>query len=912
MATFKLKRYQHNTLDALETYFRRARVAGHVTAWNEAMARVGQKFAYDSSTMGNVPAVCVRIPTGGGKTTMAAHAVARVGRAFADTDAPVVLWLVPSDAIRTQTLAALRVPGNACHAGLAEHFGDRVRVCSLDELATVGPHEVGSAAVIVVATIQSFAVRDTTIRNVYSFDESLAPHFQGLTPAQAEPLDKVTETDIVKQSYLTPKDVGRVKSSLANWVALNKPILVVDEAHNNRTHLAFDTLRRLSPTCLIEMTATPVKGSNVVFHVGAQELQNEDMIKLPIVLMEHPTGWKDAVRDAILTRDRLEQAAAQEKDYIRPVVLFQAQPKGGEVTVDVLVAHLTDADGQKIDRNQIAVATGDQKELEGVVIASPNCAVRYVVTVEALKEGWDCPFAYVLCSLQNAHSAKDVEQLLGRVLRMPYAQARQQLALNRAYAHIVSESFVRVADELADRLVKNMGFNAFEAATAIITPPPGQLFPPNTTGGTVDDTGYFKSLQGEKPKVPEAIVSLPAMPAQPVPAELAATVELRPTTNGATAIVRGAVDDATEAFLLSTFSGKDKAAVSESIERERIRQDAAKAPAARGIPFAQLPQLCFTFDGELQPLDRRLCSELGHFDLFAEAVSLAGFQLRETGRTYEIDVEGGTVTYKVSEPEQLGLNAVPAHADETDLVHWLDRECRQIDIGQSVMLKWLLAIVQHLQRDRGLTLTSLVRTRNPLAEAVRRELEFRRQRAVVTGFQQALPGLAAAPVLADSFRYHFTFHPDRYPGRPPFYQGSYRFQKHYYGNNRIHDLRQRTDAGNLAEEFVCARAIDEERRVKHWVRNVERDERLSFWLPTSTDYFYPDFVAELTDGRVLAVEYKGRHLLSGDDTREKVLVGKQWQVSSTGRCVFLLATIPDADVAGRSLEQQVEDAIEGR
>jgi type III restriction enzyme len=70
------------------------------------------------------------------------------------------------------------VPGNACHAGLAEHFGDRVRVCALDELATVGPHEVGSAAVIVVATIQSFAVRDTTIRNVYSFDESLAPHFQ--------------------------------------------------------------------------------------------------------------------------------------------------------------------------------------------------------------------------------------------------------------------------------------------------------------------------------------------------------------------------------------------------------------------------------------------------------------------------------------------------------------------------------------------------------------------------------------------------------------------------------------------------------------------------------------------------------------------------------------------------------------
>lgn len=904
MTTFSLKRYQKNTLDALESFFRQARVAGHVTAWDEAMARMGQKTPYDAVTMGDVPAVCVRIPTGGGKTTMAAHAVAIVGRSYTDTDAPVVLWLVPSDAIRTQTLAALRVPGNACHAGLAEHFGDRVRVCALDELATVGPHEVGRAAVIVVATIQSFAVRDKTIRNVYSFDESLAPHFQGLVPSQTAHLDKVTEADLQKQPYLSADDIGKVKPSLANWVALNRPILIVDEAHNNRTHLAFETLRRLAPSCLVEMTATPVKGSNVLFHVGAQELQQEDMIKLPIVLMEHPTGWKDAVRDAILTRDRLEQAAAKEKDYIRPVVLFQAQDKGGEVTVDVLVNHLTDADGEKIDRKEIAVATGDQKELDGVTIGSPTCPVRYVVTVEALKEGWDCPFAYVLCGLQNAHSFKDVEQLLGRVLRMPYARTRQQLELNRAYAHIVSESFVRVADELTDRLVKNMGFNTYEATAAIVSAQatlPGTSSS-ETTSGTSGVT---------KPKVPEAIVSLPAMPTTPVPTELVATVELRPTTNGATAIVRGEVDDATEAFLLGAFSGKDQKAVSESIERERSRQEAAKAPAARGVPFALLPQLCFEFDGELQPLDRRLCSELGQFDLFTEPVRLDGFHLRESGRSYEIDIDGGQVTYKVAEPEQLGLNAVPAHADESDLVRWLDRECRQRDIPQAVMLKWLLQLVQHLQRDRSLTLTALVRTKNPLAEAVRRELDARRQRAVVHGFQQALPGLAAAPVLADSFRYHFTFHPDRYPGRPPFYQGSYRFQKHYYGNNRIHDLRQRTDSGNLAEEFLCARAIDEDSRVKHWVRNVERDERFSFWLPTSTDYFYPDFVAELRDGRVLAVEYKGKHLLGTDDTREKMQVGAQWEASSGGRCLFLLAVAPDADSAGRSLEQQVESKLLG-
>jgi type III restriction enzyme len=198
---------------------------------------------------------------------------------------------------------------------------------------------------------------------------------------------------------------------------------VVDEAHNNRTEQAFRTLRELHPACVIELTATPMPDSNVIFHVGAQALANEEMIKLPIVLMEHKTGWKDAVRDAILTRDRLEGLAAKEADYIRPVLLFQAEDVNGEANVDALLAHLTSADGEKIERKQIAVATGEQKELDGIVLAEPTCPIRYVITVKALKEGWDCPFAYVLCSLQDMKSGKDVEQLLGRVLRMPYARA---------------------------------------------------------------------------------------------------------------------------------------------------------------------------------------------------------------------------------------------------------------------------------------------------------------------------------------------------------------------------------------------------------------------------------------------------------------------------------------------------------
>lgn len=158
--------------------------------------------------------------------------------------------------------------------------------------------------------------------------------------------------------------------------------------------------------------------------------------------------------------------------------------------------------------------------------------------------------------------------------------------------------------------------------------------------------------------------------------------------------------------------------------------------------------------------------------------------------------------------------------------------------------------------------------------------------------------------MTDSFRYAFTFHPDRYPARPPFYSGRYRFQKHYYPV--IHDLCEKRADGTPAEEFLCARAIDTNFAVKHWVRNVERDERFSFWLPTATDYFYPDFVCELNDGRVLVIEYKGAHLLN-DETREKSQVGRQWEASSNGRCLFLLAL--EKDEQGRDVAQQIAAKI---
>lgn len=891
---FELKTYQKNTLTALTQFLQSCRSVPISDAFHAMLATQNRSSERYQPVFDDVPCVCLRIPTGGGKTVLAAHAVALAGKAVLDSDSPIALWLTPSDTIRSQTLDALSNARHPYRQALAHYFGDRVQVCDLESLQTISPHDVGKACIVVVATIQSFNVTDTAKRNVYSFFEELAPHFDNLPANLTANLEKVTEADLQNQRYLTAADIGRVKYSLANWLHLRQPVVIVDEAHNNRTDRFFKTLGRLNPSCVVELTATPVAGNNVLYHVSAQELKAEQMIKLPIVLAEHPEGWRECLRDAVLTRDGLELTAQKETDYIRPIVLVQAAPKGNEATVDVVRQHLIEQ--ENIPENQIAVATGSQKELEGINLFERSCQIRYVITVEALKEGWDCSFAYVLASLQSVRSAKDVEQLLGRVLRMPYAKQRQQDALNKAYAHIVAENFAEAAATLKDRMVQNMGFERLETGALII---PQQSLP--LTGGQGGSTPVA-------PVIPDCHIEVPQMPdTQHWPEEIKAAVQIRVTTQGATILLKGNVDSETlaqaEAFISKTLPEKARIAVKEQFDAHRAVRQALRAPAQLGLNFALIPQLCLQLDGYLEIVEKETLSSIGDWDLLDQPVQLAGFTIRESINSFEIDVNGQQVKYRHIDAQQLKLNDVVSHVSEQDLVRWLDLEVRKPYVSQLQLQAYLVKMLTHLIHDRGLTLTALVRARFQLAQAVSREIERLRQLAMEKGFQGRLFEMSVPP--ADSSVYYsFEFQAGMYPARQC-YRGSYEFSKHFYPV--IHDLREKTGAGKIAEEFQCAQAIDVHPMVKQWVRNIERQEKHSFWLPTSSDYFYPDFVAELTDGRVLAVEYKGEPYKTNDDSREKRQVGDRWEKSSDGRCLFLFAVAEDE--SGRTVFQQLAEKL---
>ncbi|MGB2774392.1 MAG: restriction endonuclease subunit R, partial [Anaerolineae bacterium] len=97
------------------------------------------------------------------------------------------------------------------------------------------------------------------------------------------------------------------------------------------------------------------------------------------------------------------------------------------------------------------------------------------------------------------------------------------------------------------------------------------------------------------------------------------------------------------------------------------------------------------------------------------------------------------------------------------------------------------------------------------------------------------------------------------------------------------------------EEFRCAQFIEDLPEVTFWVRNLAL-KATSFRLQTATDWFYPDFVCQLKDGRVLVVEYKGKDRYTSADAEEKRAIGAVWESRSNGRCLFVMPTAGDFSV----------------
>ncbi len=886
MTTFAPKTYQQQVLDSVGAYFKACHELPSpsiaFTATTERLWGRGLSYNPLSGFPPDMPYFCLRVPTGGGKTWLAAKSVQLVNTHLLRCEHSVILWLVPSKPIREQTIKALKDRSHPYHAALRE--AGPITVLDLEEAKSVTRATLDTSTTVIVATRQAFQVEDEECRKVYQSSGALMHHFDNLSPTQRDAL----LTDGEGSARTTPY-------SLANVLRLRRPFVVVDEAHNSRTELAFDMLARLRPSGVMELTATPDlerTPSNVLHSVSAAELKAEEMIKLPVVLETEP-NWQQCLADAIARRDALHKLADEERRagaaYLRPLVLIQSEPRrAGVETLDFERVKNELITNHGIPASEIVVATGEEKGLEQIDadyklgIADPACPVKFVITQKALAEGWDCPFAYILVSMASLSSATAVEQLLGRVLRQPGASHRQNRLLNQSYAFVVSRNFAETAGALRDRLVAGAGFERREVTEFVTAAKAEQA--------RLDLDGHA----GRVVVRPVAITLSEKPDLKRVPKPVRDKVSWDGKLNTLT-ISTPLTEDEAEVLKASVTSESAAAAIVEAAEISRTTAiEFFQTPAELGERF-RVPQLALRVQGELQLFDDPEVLEypwdLSPYDAAPTTDDLtalgAALKVSEGGEI-DIDESGHVVSRFLPELQRdLGLVYQPEHWDEVRLATWLCRNLPEPSLThaskQAFVAQWLTEL---LRRD-GFTLARanlqkfLIRN---LIEARIREL---RKQAIGKAFQQALFGDDAATRVAVTDQYAFEFHAQAYaPSRD--YDGRFGhfdFRKHFYG--RIGDFDSK-------EEFECACQLDmwaQQGRIRFWVRNLVRREGSSFFLQKADGRFYPDFLCQLpgSDGQpgpVLAVEYKGADRWNGaEDDR---LIGGLWANLSKGRCRFVM------------------------
>lgn len=436
----ELKNYQIQVIRDLERFLellieKQSISSAYSALWNGKGVNVGiDGMPPYNSELAGVPQVCFKVPTGGGKTFLAANSIKPIFDSMPHIHPKAVVWLVPSDAILTQTYRTLTDKNHDYRKKIDVDFGNKVEIYSKQQLLNgqnFNPTSVSDNLSVFVLSYDSFRTSKKDGRKAYQENGSLLPfvRFKQDSGSLLEDTDETALIQVIRK--------------------LN-PVVIVDESHHATSKLSKEMLQNFNPSFVLDLTATPKNGSNIISFVDARQLKAENMVKLPVIVYNRKSQ-EDVFVSAISLRRKLENEAVEEQKnggrYIRPIVLFQAQPRTDDdsTTYDKIKHIFID---MGIPESEIAIKTADRDELKNIDLSSHDCSIRYIITVNALKEGWDCPFAYILATVANRTSSIDVEQILGRILRLPNTRKNEREVLNLSYVITSSNAFYATLDKV--------------------------------------------------------------------------------------------------------------------------------------------------------------------------------------------------------------------------------------------------------------------------------------------------------------------------------------------------------------------------------------------------------------------------------------------------------------------------------
>ena len=845
----ELKSYQKKVIADLTRYLELLNETKNDAAafrlfWQEKSAPTLGRY---QNVIPGVPNLCFKVPTGGGKTFIACNAVRPIFDALPATKTKAVVWLVPSDAILTQTAKALKDTSHPYRQKIDADFGGRVEVYTKQELLNgqnFNPTAVTEQLSVMVLSYDSFRGRGQEVLKAYQENSNLAEFAKALGKPDS-PIEKADET------------------ALFQIINQLNPLVIVDESHHARSELSLEMLENFNPCFVLDLTATPKKESNIISYVDAVQLKNEHMVKLPVIVYNRDSQ-SEVLIDAIDLRNKLEEIASAEYaktgKYIRPIALFQAQPKGKEdaTTFEKLRDKLVDAG---IPAEQIAIRTADVNELKNTDLMSPSCPIRYIITVNALKEGWDCPFAYILASLANKTSQVDVEQILGRILRLPHTSQHTQSALNMSYVLTSSNDFNNTVAHIVKGLnsagFSDKDYRIGESAKPQVPEQPAEQI-------TLPDQQGCPEME---PPLETAEDDFSGLDGKSIGAELerrreqAQTPETAPkadTMLDAAAEVERAYTDAIQQ------TGNDPVMDNLPWEvRDKVKSFQVNPQFREDIETLQIPQFFLK-------VEQSLFTD-GSFELLDKEMLAEGFTLK--GKAYDIDFaaaddeireidvreqDGGLPkVFKMESAEQRyfkeWFNNLPPESRVRQCKDMMFNQLNKLNMVDAAELKaYINRIVDDMDKAQ---LAAMEKAPLGYAAKIRDKIETLLEAHYRETFEKWLE--TERIVCMPSFRLPNAIHPTTHTD--------------IYARSLY--TAEDGDMNKLEQKLIVE--LTALPNVRWWHRNIARQ---GFAINGFIKH-YPDILIMTQSGKLICAETKGEHL-KNDDSREKIALGQAWRTAA--------------------------------
>jgi type III restriction enzyme len=406
-----------------------------------------------------LPCFCLKIPTGGGKTFLAVKTIDLINTNYLKRRTGLILWVVPSTQIYNQTIRSLRNRDHPYRQHLDIASAGRTLIREKTDLFS--PLDVRENLVVLMLMLPSANRKTKEVLRMFKDSSGFADFFppEDDLQANAKLLEQVSNLDTFeKESRFWGK---LVKTSLGNTLRLLNPVIILDEGHKAYSQTAQKTLEGFNPSIIVELSATPPDQSNKLVDITGIELNREEMIKFDLHIFNKANpDWRETLLEAHNHLEMLKEKAgeyhANTNNYIRPICLIQVertgkeQRKSGLIHSEVVREHLINVVG--LQPEEVAVKTSEKDELKEVDdvggLMSQNCRIRYIITKQALQEGWDCAFAYCLAILTKPGSKTALTQLVGRILRQPFAKKTGVKELDESYVFCFQQESAELLEEI--------------------------------------------------------------------------------------------------------------------------------------------------------------------------------------------------------------------------------------------------------------------------------------------------------------------------------------------------------------------------------------------------------------------------------------------------------------------------------